>query len=121
MIDILSIFECFKLLTGVQDEDLEKYLPICSSALTEITSRLRFDVNVSEYESRLVFACSALAAYRYRLISTAQDDGITFKAGDVSVSKRPNGSTEMSLKVYEEAISDLSAILKDNGFLFCCI
>ena len=117
MINVMSVLSCFQMLTGVQNGEQERFLPLCSAAAAELSARVRAG-DTEAFASRLVFAAAALAAYRYRLIAAAQEEHLSFKAGDVSVTKKSADSASMAQKVYEQALADIAPVLGDGGFVF---
>jgi hypothetical protein len=67
---------------------------------------------------RVENAAAALAFYRLVLRRTAENPETLFKAGDVSVSRKPGDLLAAAEKIRDEAFAAAAPLLKDDRFLF---
>lgn len=91
---------------------------MCEAASAELTSRLRKDVDVYEISGQFVTAAAMLALSMYIQLGES-GDWSSFKAGNVSVSRRGSGSAKSAASALRrQAESMLAAYTYDAGFDF---
>ena len=91
---------------------------MCQAAADELISRLREDTVLTDISERFIRACSVLAMSLYMQVGESEDWS-SFRAGNVSVSRRGSGSARSSATALrKQAESMLSGYLEDNGFEF---
>ena len=91
---------------------------MCQAAEDELISRLREDTVLTDISERFIRACSVLAMSLYMQVGESEDWS-SFRAGNVSVSRRGSGSARSSATALrKQAESMLSGYLEDNGFEF---
>lgn len=92
-------------------------LPLCTSALNEILSRLRDDV--SEDNPLIVQTAAAVAYYNCCLKSVSEKSGNQyFKAGDLTVRNNVADEISVAQTIRDNALIRAADILKDNRFVF---
>lgn len=112
-----NVLENLKRLMPMEEEVIEKALPICSQCLEEIRENLRDDAD--ENDKRIAVAAAGLAYYQLMIASISADDAVTsFRAGDVTVSKNPVAIMETAANIRDEALARAVPVLKDRDFLF---
>ena len=108
----------FKLLSGLEGEELSRYSELCNEAFDEIRSLLK--VAPESLDSgrllRLSYAAGALAFYKYCLY-TSVNEPKSFEAGEVRVTKNTN-KADSARKLFENELSGVADLLKDKGFYF---
>ena len=112
-----NVLENLKRLMPMEEETVEKALPICTQCLEEIRENLRDDAD--ENDKRIAVAAAGLAYYQMMIASISANDAVTsFRAGDVTVSKNPVAIMETAANIRNEALARAVPILKDRDFLF---
>ena len=108
----------FKLLSGLEGEELSRYSELCSEAYDEIKSLVK--VNTESLDSgkllRLSYTAGALAFYKYCLYTSANEPK-SFEAGEVRVTKNTD-KAEAARKLFENELRGVSDLIKDKGFYF---
>ena len=116
MSEIFNMASAF--LGSVPEEGQAALTALCAAAEGELRSRLREGVETEEIEELFNTAADMLAVSMYTLASDA-DAVSSFKAGEVSVSRRGSGSVRGSAaSLRRQAETLLSAYLRDSGFVF---
>ena len=91
---------------------------MCGAAEDEFLSRLREEAVLTDIRERFIGASAVLAMSLYMQIGDSEDWS-SFRAGNVSVSRRGSGSARSSASALrKQAESMLSGCLEDNGFDF---
>lgn len=117
MVNVWSVSHLLENIGGLSEDEIKKAVPFCASACTELSNRLK-DARFED-EPAVIFACAALAFYRYTLFSLAgNEDFSSFKAGDITVSRSSSASVENAVKLRDEALISASGFLTDVDFAF---
>ncbi len=104
-------------LVTLDDEGAENALPLCGMCLEDVMCRLR--KNADPDDPRVAQAAAALACYRLALRNVADSDGnVSFKAGDVTVTRTPAAMIEYAAKMRDDAIVQAADLLTDSSFVF---
>ena len=113
-----DVLRRFKILSGLEGEKLSRYSFLCSDAITEMNSKLRFsEENLSDAQRlRLSYAAGALAYYRFCLYTHVSEPE-SFEAGEVRVTNRKD-KAESARRLFEEECKGISEILRDSSFYF---
>jgi len=115
-----------RLLTELSEEQAHEALPYCASAVEQLLPRLKTDENgefLNRGDPRLsrAAATAALVMLLQRRENTESDGIESFKAGDITVSKRGQASRDrlrMAIAEREDAFCAIAALLKDISFGF---
>lgn len=90
----------------------------CSAAANELSARLRDDIKVEDIRENFVSAAAVLAVSLFIMLDDC-GDWSSFKAGNISVSRRGSGSMRGSASALRtQAETMLGDALKDSGFIF---
>lgn len=112
--NIDDVMERFTLMADLSAERAEKFRPLCTEAMGEISRRA---VNVGEQaQSALCAAAAALAFYRWALMGAVNSPG-SFAAGDVKITKSM-GTVSLAKEAWREAEASAAPFLEDGEFLF---
>ncbi|MCR4614796.1 MAG: hypothetical protein K5756_01415 [Clostridiales bacterium] len=112
-----SVLNALKQYTSIDDSETAQILTACRACMDELTVRLKDDADKDD--ARLVNAAAAIAYYRLMVKKmSAEDSVVSFKAGDVTVSKSPELVLEIAEQVRDEALKTVLPLLKDDEFLF---
>ncbi len=112
-----NVLEQLKRLMPMNEEAVEKAIPICGQCLEEIRGNLRDDAD--KEDKRIALAAAGLAYYQLMIASISADDAVTsFRAGDVTVTKNPVAIMEIAANIRDEALARAVPILKDRDFVF---
>lgn len=104
-------------LVTLDEEGAENALPLCKMCLEDVTCRLKS--NADPNDPRIAQAAAALACYRLAVRNAAENgDKVSFKAGDVTVSRTPATTVEFADAIRNEAFLQAAELLKDNNFIF---
>lgn len=108
----------FLLLTGIDESELSKYLPLIRESIAYVKSILKDNVDVKENSLLLSSACGTYAYYKWSLYFSESDVSY-FKAGDLTVSKNNESSvTEKAYSLWKESLKEISSLTKSNDFYF---
>lgn len=91
---------------------------ICAAAAGELERRLRDGVSAGELGETFVTAAGLLAISMYIEVYGAGEDFSSFRAGNISVSKKAGGSAESADSLRKKAEALLGEYLTDGGFAF---
>lgn len=113
-----DVLRRFRLLSGLEGEELSRYSDLCKDALNEVKLKLKVAENALDdgKKLRLAYTAGALAFYRYCLYTSVTEPE-SFEAGEVRVT-RSHDKTEAARRIYEEEYRGLSDVLADSGFSF---
>ena len=115
-----TILGRLRLLAELDEARSHEALPYCAAAMHQLLPRLK--PAVLRDDPRLDRAAAAMALCMLLLRGESGDnDGIeSFKAGDISITKKHGGSTNDRLaaaqKEREAAMADIAELLRDTGF-----
>lgn len=109
-----DVYERFKLITGFDEKEASKWIPVCKESMEYISSRLKPDAPSENSAARLCCAAAALAGYKCRLYLSS-NDAYSFKLGDITVNGS-NKSLEMRAEtIWKNAKADISDLILDDG------
>lgn len=112
-----NVLSRFRQLLEIDDEEAEKYLPLCVVNLHRIKSQLRDDADMDDV--RITEAAAALTYYDYTVrLSSINEDFTSFRAGDITVSKTTSSLTENAEKIKKSALLELTPLMRDTSFIF---
>lgn len=113
-----SVTDRFLMLSGLEEAELQRWLPLCRDSLEYIESRLKNGYNSEENICRISSAAAALAYYSYSLTASAAFEPKRFKAGDVEIESGNSGMAEAAKTLWLSEKEKLSDLLRDDGFYF---
>ncbi len=118
--DIISVFEHFKILAGIQEEsdDVSRYMPICAVSLATVCSKLSPDIDTSTSGMLIVAAAAADAYYHYILTNAANDGDASFSAGDIKVNKSCSSAINSAKEIRDNSFKAIFHLFADNSFDF---
>lgn len=111
--NIYSISSLFTLFSG--ETDVKLYMPIISSAIIEVKSKLKPDTDLSD--ERLSYLCAAIANMRYTQILAARDR-VRYPVAKTSSDSSQLDFANSLVREYWASINDLVA---DADFSFYAI
>ena len=115
---INEVAKKFLLLSGIDESELSKYLPLIRESIAYVKSILKEEVDVKENSTLLSSACGTYAYYNWSLFYS-QSNVSYFKAGDLTVSKsRASNVTEGAYSGWTERLKDLARFTKSSDFYF---
>ncbi len=104
-------------LVTLDEEGAENALPLCEMCLDEVLCRLKKDADPND--ARVAQAAAGLACYRLALRNAVDNGGnVSFKAGDVAVTRTPAATLEFASRMRDEAIIQAADLITDNSFVF---
>ena len=115
-----------RLLTELDEAQVHEALPFCAAAVEQLLPRLKTDEDgkmINRRDPRLsrAAATAALVILLQRR-ENSEGDGIeSFKAGDITVSKRGQASRDrlrMAIAERDDAFCAIAELLKDTSFGF---
>lgn len=117
----MNFYDClrrFKLLSGLEGEELSRFSELCHDAAAELRASLAVpEQSLTEAESlRLSYAAGALAYYKYCLYLLSSEPE-TFEAGEVKVINKDKKS-DGARKLFEAECRGLRGVLRDREFYF---
>ena len=120
--DIISVFEHFKILAGLNDSDeASQYMPFCAVSLASISAKLNPDVDTSSAGMLIVAAAAADAYYHYILMGAAKDGDASFSAGDIKINKNCSAAVNSAKEIRENSLNAISHLFADNSFDFITV
>lgn len=115
---INEVAKKFLLLSGVDESELSKYLPLIRESIAYVKSILKEEVDVKENSALLTSACGTYAYYKWSLFYS-QGDVSYFKAGDLTVSKSSESKvTERAYSLWKESLKEIARFTKSSDFYF---
>lgn len=115
---INEVAKKFLLLSGIDESELSKYLPLIRESIAYVKSILKEEVDVKENSTLLTSACGTYAYYKWSLFYS-QGDVSYFKAGDLTVSKSSESKvTEMAYSLWKESLKEIARFTKSSDFYF---
>ena len=106
------------LLSGIDESELSKYLPLIRESIAYVKSILKEEVDVKENSALLTSACGTYAYYKWSLFYS-QSDVSYFKAGDLTVSKSSESKvTERAYSLWKESLKEIARFTKSSDFYF---
>ena len=115
---INEVAKKFLLLSGIDESELSKYLPLIRESIAYVKSILKEEVDVKENSTLLTSACGTYAYYKWSLFYS-QSDVSYFKAGDLTVSKSSESKvTERAYSLWKERLKEIARFTKSSDFYF---
>lgn len=115
---INEVAKKFLLLSGIDESELSKYLPLIRESIAYVKSILKEEVDVKENSTLLTSACGTYAYYKWSLFYR-QSDVSYFKAGDLTVSKSSESKvTERAYSLWKESLKEIARFTKSSDFYF---
>ena len=115
---INEVSKKFLLLSGIDESELSKYLPLIRESIAYVKSILKEEVDVKENSTLLTSACGTYAYYKWSLFYS-QSDVSYFKAGDLTVSKSSESKvTERAYSLWKESLKEIARFTKSSDFYF---
>lgn len=115
---INEVAKKFLLLSGIDESELSKYLPLIRESIAYVKSILKEEVNVKENSALLTSACGTYAYYKWSLFYS-QSDVSYFKAGDLTVSKSSESKvTQRAYSLWKESLKEIARFTKSSDFYF---
>lgn len=115
---INEVAKKFLLLSGIDESELSKYLPLIRESITYVKSILKEEVDVKENSTLLTSACGTYAYYKWSLFYS-QSDVSYFKAGDLTVSKSSESKvTQRAYSLWKESLKEIAGFTKSSDFYF---
>ena len=115
---INEVAKKFLLLSGIDESELSKYLPLIRESIAYVKSILKEEVDVKENSALLTSACGTYAYYKWSLFYS-QSDVSYFKAGDLTVSKSSESKvTERAYSLLKESLKEIARFTKSSDFYF---
>ncbi len=116
--NIEKVIDIFCRLSTLTAEDIIKFRFICETAMDNVNSYIKDNIDTDAYDGRLCFAAAALAYYRYVLWSLSDGKGDELKLGDFSVKPSSEKRLDSAARLCREAFNSIKDIVNDNGFVF---
>ena len=115
---INEVAKKFLLLSGIDESELSKYLPLIRESIAYVKSILKEEVDVKENSALLTSACGTYAYYKWSLFYS-QSDVSYFKAGDLTVSKSNESKvTQRAYSLWKESLKEIARFTKSSDFYF---
>lgn len=113
-----EVIQIFLELAELSAVESGSYQSLCENAVRSLRARLKSDINEEECGDSLNRAAAALAFIRYvqRNIANGEDGG--FKVGEISVNSTNENSMKYADAVWEDALLEVKAFLRDDDFIF---
>ena len=110
-----------RLLTELDDEQAMAALPFCAAAAEQLRARLKPECGQHDPRLSRAAATAALVMMLQRR-ENSEGDGIeSFKAGDITVSKRGTAARDrlrIAIEERDAALRDIAGLLVDTRFVF---
>jgi len=101
---------------SIGDAERAALTAVCAAAQAALAARLREGVTQESLGETFTTACGLLAIAMYMELGDAAGDVSSFRAGNISVTRRRGGSSAARLRARAEEL--LSDWLEDRGFAF---
>lgn len=117
MINGQTVLYRLRQLVTLDEEGAENALPLCRMCLEDVMCRLKSDADKDD--PRIAQVAAALACYRFTLRNCVDSDAsVSFKAGDVTVTRTPAAMVEFAAAMRDEAVIQAADLMTDNSFVF---
>lgn len=114
---INQVTERFKLLSGVDGEELLKWMPLINESDSYVKSLLKPDVKEENYSDLLSSAAGTYAYYKWSLYSNSGDIK-QFKAGDITITENSSDTNDNALVLWKQSLDEIAHLTRDNSFFF---
>ena len=112
-----DVLDAMKVFLTIESGRESEYLPACTEAISRISSAMKPGADGSD--PLLIRAAAGLALYFTALRETADErGGGSVKAGDISVSARPEAFLDCARRIRDEALGAAAKLLRDTDFVF---
>lgn len=117
-IEINNVKELVTQLSGLSDEELKGFNALIENIFQSFISSIE-DKDGDSSKAELL----AAAKINYEIaLTNSESDGVTsFKAGDVSITKRGRASAESAKALYLCVLKDCGEFAEDSNFDFRCV
>ena len=116
--NIENVVDIFSRLSSLKAEDILKFRFMCETAMDNVNSYIKKDIDTSDYDGRLCFAAATLAYYRYVLWTLTEGANGEVKMGDFSIKSTADNQLDAAAKLCEGAFDAIKEITDDTGFVF---
>lgn len=113
-----NVTDRFLMLSGLGEEDLKRWQPLCCDSLDYIVRKLKTGEISKENVCRISSAAAALAYYSYCLTRSSSGDAKRFKAGDIEIEQDYSQTAESAKNLWLNEKEKISDLLKDDSFFF---
>lgn len=113
--DLQKIYNRLLMMTG-EEENQELLLTLCSAAAADIRRKVRDGCD--QQEERLNAAAAGLAYYMLALIKYGGEGTASFKAGDITVTRKGEAAIRLAEQVRDTYYQLAADLLEDTDFLF---
>lgn len=113
-----NVTDRFIMLSGIEEEELHRWLPLCRDSLEYIESSLKNKDTEKENVCRVSSAAAALAYYSYCLAVSSSDTAQRFKAGDVEIEQDYSQRVESAKSLWLSEKEKISDLISQSGFYF---
>ena len=117
-VNLQTILEHFVLISGIPEDEVAEYIPMCEDAQEEITSNLKSNADTSAYERKLNVAAATLAFYKYTLCRASGGNAESFTAGELRIKNNLQSNVNMAYRLWSEAKKAISPLIQDTDFFF---
>lgn len=110
--------ERFMLLSGIEEEELLRWMPVVVDAVEYVKSLLKSGVNAEDNSDLLSSAAGTYAYYKWSIYNNSSDIK-SFKAGDITVTEdSTKTNSNNALKLWRQCLDEISFLTKDSKFFF---
>ena len=116
--DLSEVLRNFLLISDVDEEESDVYMPLLKDALRNIKLKLKNKSVKGEDKLRLNYATAVLAFYKYMLLKRAKNIEGSFSAGGVNIKSDLDASVKAAEDIWIGAKEDIADLLLDDNFYF---
>ena len=109
----VEILDYFSFLADLQEEERDRYLPLCSAAADDLSLQLRRPPK-NDTEQRQLNRAAACLAFSQNCVEGEE----SFQAGDIRVTHGGSHLAQDGYQIWREARCSVSPLLKDGEFSF---
>ncbi len=116
MIDIDAVIKALSSLITLNDEDLERFMPLIENAAASVCCELSSIVAASD--TRVVFLAAARAYYYITCVTACADNVKSFTAGSVSLTVDGAAAISAAYGIMQAAEAACAGLLSPPSFTF---
>ena len=116
MFDFYRVFDRFRAMARLPEEDSSRYMEVVRLAISETEKKLRPGITVTEHEALLTELAAANAYYRYMIMTNMASGSIN--ALDLTVTLDQGKQIQAARRLRDELTVMAKDLLQDDVFLF---
>ena len=116
--DLTKVLENFLLISGINQNKSNIYMPIIKDSIKKLTSKLKSKTIKDEDKPRLNYAAAIFAFYKYLIFEKSKTNTESFTAGNISIKSNIDAKLNAAKDIWLSEKEEILDLLKDDEFSF---